>query len=313
MRAIALDSIQLTVGMVHLSAYSEIGAAAMVHPNAPLIVTPAIALLATRITASMSDLHPAPYIRGAVVPVAIIGGAGKGLASAIAVVPASVDRKVCTATVIYPDTVRIVSPAITLLAGCSAALIGHLHAAPRIDTAGVPSTVVGRTGNGLATPVPSIVPVAAVVPTVHHEVGAAAMVYPDASLIVAPAIALLASRSAALIGHLHAASRIHRAGVPSTIVRRAGDDLAAIPATIPSVVPTVHHEVGAATVVYPDALAVVSPAITFLAGCSAALIGHLHAAPRIDTAGMPSTVVGRAGDGLLCHGGLSRSCKNKPE
>jgi hypothetical protein len=99
----------------------------------------------------------------------------------------------------------------------------------------------------------------------------------------------------------------------STIVRRAGDDLAAIPTAIPSVVPTVHHEVGAATVVYPDALAVVAPAITLLAGCSAALIGHLHAAPRIDTAGMPSTIVGRAGDGLLCHGGLSRSCKNKPE
>jgi hypothetical protein len=275
------------------SAYSEIGAAAMVDPDASAIVAPTVALLAPRIASLPGHLHTALRIDRAGTASTVVGRAADlasaAIVSTIVRFIEAVHDEVRTATVIYPDASLIVAPTVALLAGGSAALIGHLHAAPCIDRTGMPSTVVGRTGNGLATRVPSIVPIASVAPTVDHEIGAAAVVHPDALAVVAPAIALLTGCSAALIGHLHAAPCIHRAGVASAIVGRTGDGLAT---PIPSVVPTVHHEVGAATVVYPDALAVVAPAITLLAGGSAALIGHLYASPRINMAGMPSTVIG---------------------
>jgi len=47
---------------VHSSAYGEIGAAAMIHPDALLIEAPAITLLAPRIASLPGHLHTAPYI-----------------------------------------------------------------------------------------------------------------------------------------------------------------------------------------------------------------------------------------------------------
>jgi len=64
----------------------------------------------------------------------------------------------------------------------------------------------------------------------YSEVGATAMVHPDAAAIVAPTVALLAPRITSLPGHLHTTAHIHRAGVSSTVVGRTAD-LAATPAS----------------------------------------------------------------------------------
>jgi hypothetical protein len=127
----------------------------------------------------------------------------------------------------------------------------------------------------------------------YSEIGTAAMVHPDASLIVAPTVALLAPRIASLPGHLHTTPHIRGAIVASAIVGRTGDRLAsAIVSAVVPIVPTVHHEVSAATVIYPDPIAVIAPAITLRTGRSASLVGHLHAAARIDRTGMPPAIVG---------------------
>jgi len=89
----------------------------MIHPDASLIESPAIALLAMRFTASIGYLHTAPCVRSAVVPVAIIGGASDGLAASTAVIPARVDREICAATMIDPDAVAVVTPTVALGAG----------------------------------------------------------------------------------------------------------------------------------------------------------------------------------------------------
>lgn len=64
---------QLTVGTLQSSAHSEISAAAMIYPDASLIVAPAVALLATRIASLPGHLHATPYIRAAIMPPAIVG------------------------------------------------------------------------------------------------------------------------------------------------------------------------------------------------------------------------------------------------
>src|SRR4051794_2610792 len=107
--------------MAQSSAYSEISTAAMIDPDASLIVAPTVALLATRIASLPAHLHTAPYIRAAIVAAAIIGGAGDRLASAIvsAVVPIvpAVHHEVGTAAVVHPDAVAVIAPAIALRTG----------------------------------------------------------------------------------------------------------------------------------------------------------------------------------------------------
>ena len=76
-------------------------------------------------------------------PAAIVGGAGDGLtATTTAVIPARVDGEICAATMIDPDAVAVVTPTVALRAGCSAALVGHLHAAACFDGAVMPPAII---------------------------------------------------------------------------------------------------------------------------------------------------------------------------
>jgi len=85
-------------------------------------------------------------------PVAIIGGTGDGLAATTPVVPSGVDREVRATSVIYPDAIAVISPAVALCAGGTAALVGHLHTAACIDGAVMPPAIIRRTGDGLLRP-----------------------------------------------------------------------------------------------------------------------------------------------------------------
>ena len=118
------------------------------------------------------------------------------------------------------------------------------------------------------------------------------MINPDASLIVAPAIALLALRSASLVHHLHTAVRIRRAKVSASVIGRAGDRLPSAVGPVSVITPTVRNEVCPAAVIDPDAPLIVAPAISLLAARSAALVNHLHATARVRLTIMPTAVVG---------------------
>jgi hypothetical protein len=53
--------------------------------------------------------------------------------------------KICPATMVHPDPLTVIAPAVTLLAGRVAILLHHSHSSPRIHRARVPVHVIGRT------------------------------------------------------------------------------------------------------------------------------------------------------------------------
>src|SRR5882757_1668123 len=145
----------------------------------------------------------------------------------------------------------------------------------------------------------------------NDKVCTAAAVYPDATTIVSPAIALGASCIAALAHHLNAAAGVGCTIVSSAIVRRARDGLAtawtiARAARTAGTIPITDDKVGAATAIDPDAAAIESPGGTLDATRIAALPHHLDAAAGVNRAEISSAIVRRAGDGLRarrrrCH------------
>jgi hypothetical protein len=134
----------------------------------------------------------------------------------------SANDKVCTAAAIYPDATAIVSPSRALGASRIAALPHQPDTTARVHCTVVPSAVFRRAGNGLAwaagtrtdtwTRAISII-------TTDGEVCAAAVIDPDTTAIVSPAIALGASRIAALPDQPDAATRVDRAEIASAIIR----------------------------------------------------------------------------------------------
>lgn len=142
----------------------------------------------------------------------------------------STNDKVRSAAAVYPDATAVVSPAIALRASRVAALTHHLNAATRVGCTVVPFSVVRRAGYGYAwasRTIAGATRTGGAVTRSDHKVRTAAVIDPDAAAIVSPAIALRASRIAALAHHLDATARVHRAVVPSAVVRRAFDGLRA--------------------------------------------------------------------------------------
>jgi hypothetical protein len=149
----------------------------------------------------------------------------------------------------------------------------------------------------------------------NDKVRTAAAIYPDATAIVSPAIALRASCIAALAHHLNAAARVGWTVISSAIVRRAGDGLATAwtSGTITgtarasgTIAAASDDKVRAAAAVYPDTTAIKSPGGTLDATRIAALAHHLDAAAGVDRTEVPSAIVRRASDGLCarrrcCH------------
>jgi len=198
------------------AANREIRAAPAVHPNAALIVAPAIALCAGRTTALIQQRHAAARIGIAVVPPSIVRGAGDCAAARTIVPtgPATPNREVGPAPAVHPNAALIVAPAIALRAGRPAALIQQRHAAARIGIAIVPPSIVRGAGDCAAT--------WAVIPTgpaaSNYKIRTASAIYPNPSAIIAPGRALRAGGTAALPDHLYAAARVDGTVVPAAVV-----------------------------------------------------------------------------------------------
>ena len=154
-------------------------------------------------------------------------------------------------------------------------------AASRIHGAGVLSHVVRLAGNRLRLRVFAVLAIADLIPVIPvptgGEISTASVVYPDTLVVKAPAMTFGASVVAVLRQQPHSASRIHRAGVSFPIVRvachrsRLPPVSAVLPVStiliiadlIPVVSVATDGEISPASVVYPDALVVRAPAVTF--------------------------------------------------
>jgi len=232
------------------------------------------------------------------VAVAVVGGAGEGLAPAVTS-DEGVDDKVGAAAAIDPDAATVMTPGSSLDAGCAADLAAQLDPAPQSAAAVVALAVVGGTGDDLPLTLPLALPLTlpiALSVAADHELGAAAAVHPDALRIVAPGLALNAGGAADLARQLHAAAGVGVAVMAIAIVRGAGEGLS-LSLTL-SVAVSASGELSAAAAVHPDALHVVAPGLALNAGGAADLARQLHAAARVEVAVVAAAVVGRAGDGL---------------
>ena len=99
------------------------------------------------------------------------------------------------------------------------------------------------------------------------ELGSAAAVDPDASIVPAPGLSLIAGRAATLIDEAHAATGIHAAGLTPTVVGGAVDGAGAVAATPASPVSTVAYcEFSAAPPVNPDSVVIPAPGLSLYAG-----------------------------------------------
>ena len=218
-------------------------------------------------------------------------------------------RKIRAASMVYPDSPPVGTPAVASGARRIAELPHDTHtAALGIQRAGVPSHVVGAARNRLLAPASPVLVIAIVVAEIAvpagAEIRAASMIHPYTLVVRAPAISFGASGAAVLFQQPHSASRIHRAGVPSLILGAAGNRLRlrisgavlivaiGVAVLIVPVIPvSADCEVRAASVVHPHALIVGAPAVSFGARRVAVLRRQTHTAPSIRRAGMPSLIV----------------------
>jgi hypothetical protein len=134
---------------------------------------------------------------------------------------------------IDPDSPAIVSPAISLTAGRSAALMQENRRSLNIAFAIVSAAIFAGAGKLsdfwvmvtisakiVATVEVSVVAIASVIylTSSHQEVGSTAMIDPHPSLVVSPSRALYARRLATLILKRDAAVRVCRTVMPMSIV-----------------------------------------------------------------------------------------------
>ena len=142
----------------------------------------------------------------------------------------------------------------------------------------------------------------------NGEVGPASVVDPNASAVVAPAIALPACRSASLLDELHTTAGVRAAIVPAAVVGRASEarrgrrGIPAIPVIAVAITrsvsvstPTVStsgpdSEIRTAAVIDPHAATISAPAIPFPARRTAALLNHLDAASCVGSAVVTTAV-----------------------
>src|SRR6516165_5820809 len=168
--------------------------------------------------------------------------------------------------VVYPDSAIVISPRVPLLARGVAPLLHHLHPAARIRLTVVSAPVIGRAIERLAAGThPRVLrPLA----RLRDEVGAAAMIHPDALGVVAPRIPLPAFRVAVLIQQLHVAARVGMTVVTSAIIRRAAHH--GIPGTSSArgriLWSCLDREVRAAAVIHPNPPLVKTPGVALLTG-----------------------------------------------
>ena len=219
-----------------------------------------------------------------------------------------------SAALVDPETTAVYTPGLSLVAGGTADLAREGNVV-RVDSAGnravVTATVVGGAGKGLADAsaiAPSIsmtIAPAVAVAIAGGEFGAAAAVDPDAVVVPAPGLSLVAGGAAALVRESNTAAGIGIAVVSAAVVRGAIDGLSGAIVAPPSaaVAPAVAvavsgGEFGAAAAVDPDTVVVPAPGLSLNAGRAAALTRELDAAAGVGVAIVTSTIIGSAVDRL---------------
>jgi hypothetical protein len=103
--------------------------------------------------------------------------------------------------------------------------------------------------------------------SLDHKIRPAAVIYPDAFVIGAPAVAFPARRLAVLLGEPDTPVGVGRAIMPMSVVGGAGnrDRL--------SFAVGFNHKVSAAAVIYPNIPGIGAPTIAFLTSRFTALLG----------------------------------------
>jgi hypothetical protein len=139
------------------SSGDEFGAASAIDPYAPVVIAPALTLIAGGTADLTAESHSPLCIDIAVVTFSIIGGAGNGLATApvISSTPAiatatTVGDEFGAASAIDPDPTVIPAPGLALNAGGSAPLLRHLNPATRISAAVIAMAIIGGAVDGLS-------------------------------------------------------------------------------------------------------------------------------------------------------------------
>src|ERR1700749_1182837 len=138
----------------------------------------------------------------------------------------SAERKISSATSIDPDAAPVVIPTVSFSAGRPASLIDHAHAIACIRGAELSSSVLRRAGNHAAARYGWTRRWRRGVNDPHDKVGPATSIDPDAAPVIAPAVSLFADRSASLVDHAHAITRIGSAIVPIAVIGGAGESRA---------------------------------------------------------------------------------------
>lgn len=131
----------------------------------------------------------------------------------------------------------------------------------------------------------------------ESEVGAAAIVNPEAATVDAPGPALNASGAADLADELSVASAADVTPVSASVVRGAGDGLTGL--GLRRARGAANDELGAAATVNPQATVVDAPGSALNASRATDLADELSVTSAADVAPVSAAVVGGAGDASL--------------
>ena len=152
-----------------------------------------------------------------------------------------------------------------------------------------------------------IVAKAPITAAAYQEFSAASLVYPYASLVIAPGLALHTGSAADLPRQLHSAADISVAIVAVLVVGVAANHLAvaviavvvaAVVVAAVVVITAANEEFGAASFIHPYASLVIAPGLTLHTGRAADLPRKLHAAAYAGIAIVAIAIVGVAANGL---------------
>jgi hypothetical protein len=201
----------------------EFGAAAAVNPDSTAVGTPGSALDAGRAADLPAEADVATSADVTPVSATVVGGAGddlRGWRLRGAKATAATDGEFGAAAAVNPETAAIDAPGSALNAGRAADLADELSVASAADVAPVSAAVIrgtvdGLTGRGLRWARGAA----------NDELGAAATVDPEATVVDAPGSALNAGRATDLADDLSIASATNVAPVSAAVVGGAGDAL----------------------------------------------------------------------------------------
>jgi hypothetical protein len=203
------------------SADAELGAAAIVDPEAALVDSPGLALNAGRSADLAVELDVATTTSVAPVSLAVIGGAGddlRGWWSRRRAV-ACAEGEVSTAATVDPEAAIVDAPGIAADAGRAADLADELDIAAVTDGAPVSFAIVGGAVDSLL-PWPEA--------SALGEFGTASSINPEAAVVDAPGVAANAGRTADLADELGVARPTNGTPVSFAVVGGAGDSLLSV-------------------------------------------------------------------------------------